>query len=297
MSRHFLQYYVLEAVLNNDRTRGILFIIGAAFCFALMNLFVRMSAEVPVFEQCFFRNIVGLLIAAVMVLRGKSSFVCPKGARLGVLLRSVFGTIGIAANYYAIDHMDISDASMLNKLSPFFATIFSIWVLGEAAKLKDWVILMVAFSGALLVIKPGGGMASLPAFIGFIGGAAAGLAYTYVRSISGQVPKWLIIFYFSAFSCLVFLPFMIATYKPLTPAQLLSLVGVGVSASGGQICITSAYTYAPARDISVFDYSQVIFAALLGFVFLGQIPDSLSIAGYVIIIGAAVWKWYSGIKG
>ena len=280
----------------SSRTKGIIYIIGAAFCFALMNLFVRMSAEVPVFEQCFFRNIVGLLIAGAMALRDGSGFVCPRGARLGVLLRSIFGTIGIAANYYAIDHMDISDASMLNKLSPFFATVFSVWVLHEAARLKDWVILVVAFLGALLVIKPGGGMASLPAFIGFIGGAAAGLAYTFVRSVSGKVKKWLIIFYFSAFSCLAFLPLMIATYKPLSPYQLLSLIGVGVSASGGQICITSAYTYAPARDISVFDYSQVIFAAILGFVFLGQIPDYLSVAGYAIIIGAAVWKWYTGIK-
>jgi drug/metabolite transporter (DMT)-like permease len=65
---------------------------------------------------------------------------------------------------------------------------------------------------------------------------------------------------------------------------------------GGQLNITAAYSYAPAKKISVFDYSQVIFAALLGFIFLGQIPDMLSILGYVLIIGAAVFRWFQNRK-
>ncbi len=278
--------------MNSNRKKGIFCILGAAFCFALMNLFVRLSSDVPVFEQCFFRNVVALSISFFMVIRSKSGFNCPKEARFGVFMRSVFGTIGIATNFYAIDHLDISDASMLNKLSPFFAMIFSIWILHEVAVLRDWLILILAFSGALLVIKPGEGLASVPALIGMVSGAAAGLAYTFVRSVSGKVHKWLIVFCFSAFSSIVFLPLMIKDFIPLSLSQLLILTGAGAAASGGQIFITSAYTYAPAKDISVFDYSQVVFAAILGFVFLGQIPDILSIAGYVVIIGAAVVKWH-----
>ena len=65
----------------------------------------------------------------------------------------------------------------------------------------------------------------------------------------------------------------------------------GISAACGQFSITKAYTKAPAREISVFDYTQVLFAALLGFLFLEQIPDQLSFLGYAIIIGSAVFKW------
>jgi drug/metabolite transporter (DMT)-like permease len=97
--------------------------------------------------------------------------------------------------------------------------------------------------------------------------------------------------FFSLFSCVVTLPFMIASYHPMEWWQLGSLLLAGTAATGGQLCITAAYTKAPAKEISVFDYSQVLFAAIWGMLFLNQVPDVLSVIGYVIIIGTAVFKW------
>ena len=281
----------------SNRKQGILFIIGAAFCFALMNLFVRMSAGVPLYEQCFFRNIVALIVAAFMLISSGGNFRPKKGNGKYVAIRAVSGSLGLICNFYAIDHLNISDASMLNKLSPFFAMIFSIWVVKERAVLKDWIAIIIAFAGALLVVKPSGGIQSFPAFMGVLGGLGAGLAYTYVRKLSSSgEQKWLIVFYFSLFSCSIVVPFMIFWWVPMTLLQFISLMAAGIAATGGQFCITSAYLKAPASEISVFDYTQVIFAALLGFVFLGQIPDILSAAGYVIIITVAVIKWVLGLK-
>lgn len=81
---------------------------------------------------------------------------------------------------------------------------------------------------------------------------------------------------------------MLADFQPMTLRQVIFLVGAGLSAAGGQFGITSAYCYAPAKEISVYDYSQLIFAMLLGFLFFGQIPDALSIAGYAVIIASAI---------
>ena len=64
--------------------------------------------------------------------------------------------------------------------------------------------------------------------------------------------------------------------------------GAGIAAAGGQFSITAAYSYAPAREISVFDYTQIIFAALMGFIAFGDIPDKFSIIGYVIICSVSV---------
>ena len=74
----------------------------------------------------------------------------------------------------------------------------------------------------------------------------------------------------------------------MTASQLLILVGAGVSAAGGQFTITAAYTYAPAREISVYDYTQIITAAALGLIIFGQIPDLLSWIGYAVIVSMAV---------
>ena len=84
---------------------------------------------------------------------------------------------------------------------------------------------------------------------------------------------------------------MVLHYTPMSPKQWLILILAGFAAMGGQLNITAAYTYAPAKDISVYDYSQILFAAILGFLFLNQIPDIYSLLGYVIIIGAAIFRW------
>ncbi len=85
-------------------------------------------------------------------------------------------------------------------------------------------------------------------------------------------------------------------YVPLKPTQLICLVMAGLSATVGQFGITSAYKYAPAKEISVFDYTQVIFAAILGMLFLGELPEVMSFIGYVIIIGVAVLRWRYNLK-
>ena len=147
------------------------------------------------------------------------------------------------------------------------------------------------------MIKPSFQMEFIYALIGMIGGLGAGIAYTFVRKLGMQKERGpVIVMCFSVFSCVVTFPFLITQYEPMSQKQMLLLLLAGVSATGGQFCITTAYTKAPAKEISVFDYTQVLFAALLGFLFLEQIPDQLSFLGYAIIIGSAVFKWMYTMK-
>ena len=77
-------------------------------------------------------------------------------------------------------------------------------------------------------------------------------------------------------------------FKMFTPFQFFALIMAGISAAGGQFGITAAYTYAPAKEVSVYDYSQIIFAAGLGFIVFGDVPDVYSFIGYGIIILMAI---------
>lgn len=278
--------------IMNSRKQGILYIILAGFFFALMTFFVRLSGNLPTMEKVFFRNAVAAVIAMVTLMKSKVKFK-PDGSNvLGLFLRSLCGTIGLICNFYAIDRLNIADANILNKLSPFFAIIMSTFILREKANKIEWLCVLVAFTGALFVIKPSFKLQSVYALIGVLGGLGAGTAYTFVRKLGKEgVPGPVIVLCFSVFSCLVSLPFLITGFVPMTSTQLVFLLLAGISAAGGQFCITRAYTKAPAKEISVFDYTQVIFAALLGLIFLGQIPDILSITGYAVIIESAVFKW------
>lgn len=270
---------------------GMLMIILSAFSFAFMFAFVRMAGDLPTFQKVFFRNFVALFIAAGSLIKTKTPFRIPgKKNKAVIFVRAAAGTAGMLGNFYAIDHMVLSDASMLNKMSPFFVIVFSYLFLRE--KLTPFQVLTVvgAFIGSLFIIKPSfHNVDAFPAIMGFLGGMGAGLAYACVRYLgSNGVKGPVIVAFFSGFSCLVTLPFLIFDYHPMTLAQVLCLLGAGAAAAGGQFTITAAYTYAPAREISVYDYSQLIFTTTLGYIFFGDVPDGWSFLGYFIIVAMAV---------
>lgn len=286
-----------EIKLKSNHIKGILCILAAALGFSFMTFFVRISGDLPTMQKAFFRNAVAAVVATVILLRSPDKFKIKKGSFGDIALRCIFGTSGLICNFYAIDRLGIADANMLNKLSPFFAILLSIPILKEVPKVRDIVATVIAFIGALFIIRPGGDMSVVPALIGLYGGFGAGTAYVFVRRLGGKGERTpIIVFCFSAFSCLVTAPFLITGFVPMTGWQWFCLIMAGASASLGQFAITTAYKFAPAKEISVFDYTQVIFAAILGMIFLSETPSIFSIIGYVIIIGTAVIRWYLALK-
>lgn len=270
--------------------KGILLIILSAFFFALMSMFVRLAGDLPSVQKSFFRNIVALVFAGVVLLRAHEKPHIEKRAWGYLQLRAGFGTLGILCNFYAVDKLVLADASILNKMSPFFAILCSYFVLKEKITPARMCIVLGAFMGSLFVIKPSfQNAALLPALVGLLGGFGAGVAYIMVRKLGTMGVKGpFIVFFFSAFSCLVTLPYLIFDYHPMQATQLLYLLLAGLAATGGQFTITAAYIYAPAREISVYDYSQIIFSSVLGFFVFGQTPDIWSFVGYVLIVAMAV---------
>jgi drug/metabolite transporter (DMT)-like permease len=149
---------------------------------------------------------------------------------------------------------------------------------------------MVAFVGSMFVVKPTFvNMDLIPSLIGFFGGVMAGGAYTCIRAMGTKGENGtLIVCFFSAFSSLVVLPFFIFGYRPMNLNQLFLLILGGLFAAIGQITITAAYTYAPAREISIYDYSQILYSAIIGFIVFNQVSDIYSWIGYCIICSMAI---------
>lgn len=279
---------------TGQKTKGIIYIVVAAFGFSVMSLFVKLAGDLPAFQKAFFRNFIALIFITVIMLRENIGFAPKKENIPGLLGRSLCGTLGLLCNFYALGTLNLSDANMLNKLSPFFAIIFSMFLLREKPAAVQVLGVSVAFGGSLLIIKPGFADAQLiPALSGVLGGLGAGAAYTFVRKLgkNGENSKR-IVFYFSAFSCLFCLPFLIVRYKSMTFLQTLYLILAGTFACVGQLGITKAYLCAPAKEISVYDYTQIVFAAILGFFVFGDIPDMWSIIGYILICGAGVAMFF-----
>lgn len=278
----------------DSKGKGIVMIVLSAFGFALMAACVRLcddyGAAIPCFEKSFFRNLMALVIAIGVFLRSPRVDRPTARAWGTILLRSVVGTIGIFANFYALSHIPIADGQTLNKTAPFFTVLFAWLFLHEQVALRQFAAVLLAFGGTMLVAKPGfAGVDSFPLAIGVLGGICAGAAYAAVRALGAKkVSPALIVLCFSAFSCVASIPLTWAHYVPLTGLQLLVLIGAGFGAALGQFGITFAYRFAAPCEIAVYDYSNIIFTAVLGWLLFGQVSDGFSFAGMAVIIAAAV---------
>ena len=153
-------------------------------------------------------------------------------------MRSFCGTVGLICNFYAVDHMNIADANILNKLSPFFAILMSYFILKEKANKVEWACVAVAFIGAVFVVKPAFNMQFVNAMIGVTGGLGAGIAYTFVRKLGKKGERGpIIVMVFSTFSCLCTVPFLISEFQPMKAVQ------ASLSADGGSQCCRRADLY------------------------------------------------------
>ena len=277
---------------NNNILKGIFCIIIAGFGFALMSLFVKLSGDLPSIQKGFFRNIIAVFISSIPLIKHWKVINIPKNKTgwLVLISRSVFGTIGLVLNFYAISHISLADSSIIQKLSPFIIIILSYIFFKEEMTRFQVFSIIIAFIGITLIIKPSGNnIISMGALAALLGALCAGIAYTCVRylgthNISGEF----IIFFFSSLSSLMLLPYLILDYRTMTYYQLSMLLLAGISATIGQYGVTFAYKFAAAKNISVFDYSQVLFSGIFGYMFFGEFPDFQSLIGYVIVISVGI---------
>ncbi|NRT71584.1 DMT family transporter [Clostridium beijerinckii] len=275
----------------SNRKKGIIFITASAFGFAMMSAFVKISGDLPSFQKTFFRNIVSLMVAFALISKHRGNFFGQKNNQKTLLLRSIFGTLGILFNFYSIDKLVLSDANMLNKLSPFFVIIFSGIFLKEKVNIKQIIAIIIAFIGTLFIIRPSLNLEIMPAIAGILGGVTAAAAYTCVRALSGKEHPETIVFYFSFISSVITFPLMIIYYENMNIMQLIYLLLAGIFASLGQFGITLAYKYAPAKEISIFDYTNIIFSAIISLCLFGILPDYMSFIGYIIIFSASLYMF------
>ena len=285
-----------DASAPKSLRKGILCILLSAFGFALMAMFVRLAdvcgdGQLSAVQKALFRNLVAAGIAGWAFFR-RPSAVCRKVAIPqtpkvwgDLILRCVFGTIGIFANFYALTHIPVGNAMALNRTAPFFTLLMSWILLGQRMTLRQMLCVAGAFAGAMFVIKPGDGMLSGHALIGLFGGFGAGAAYAFLHKLGkAGIDGAFIIFFFSVFSCVACVPFLVCGFVPMSLLQIGVLLAAGACAALGQFGITWGYRFAEPRQVAVYDYAGIIFAALLGFLAFGQIPDFLSLIGFAVII-------------
>ncbi len=282
--------YIKNHNSMNNKTKSLIYILLSSLSFAFMSVIVKDLNHVPVLQKVFFRNLVSLIITLFIIRKARVRLWGRPENRKFLILRSLLGLSGVFLYFFAISNMNLADSSMLNKISPFFVTIFSFLFLREKIFKQQVLALIVVFAASLLIIKPEFKLSVLPALSGFLSAIFAGAAYTTVRflGVRNEKPQ-VIVFYFSLISVIVVLPFFLMNLNLPDFGTLIRLFLIGTFAAGGQFGLTYAYKYAKASEVSIYNYTNILFAGIMGFLIWKEIPDNLSMAGSIIIIAASVY--------
>ncbi|MDO4485896.1 MAG: DMT family transporter [Bacillota bacterium] len=273
----------------NERQKGAVLMSSSALLFSAMQIAINMTGgSIPLMEQIFFRNIVCLVMSLIVILRTGGSLFGSRKHQPLLFVRSFFGFLGFITMFYASAHAHQGDVTTLMKLSPFLITLWAAIFLKEKIKKVQVPALLIAFAGAALVGNPAFNSNMFPLFMAFLCAFFTSVSYTLLAYFKNKVNGMTIIMHFSTFCVIATIPFMLHDFVVPDAHELFLLLLIGIFGGFGQITLTYSYRMATAAEISIYNYFGIVFSLILGFIFLGEIPDWSSIAGCTLVIAAAL---------
>ena len=261
----------------------------SAFLFAVMQILINITGDrIPLMEQVFFRNIVSLIISFVIIKRHGLSMFGAKKYQPFLFMRSAFGLMGLVSLFYAASRASQADVTILSKLSPFLITIFAFFFLKERIARIQVPALLIAFSGAFLVANPAFHSDVLPLLLAFLCAIFASVSYTLLAYFKDKVDSVTVIMHFSTFCAVVSLPFFVMNSALPSLTDFLLLLLMGTFGGFGQIALTYAYRMAPASEVSIYNYSGILFSMVLGYLLLGETVAPNSLFGGALVVFASL---------
>ena len=272
---------------TNNLILGCIFAMLAELCFVGMGSLVKLLSEnLPSQNVLFFRNLFGLLILLPLIF--KLGIKTLKSDNLKWhFLRSLSGVSAMYCFFYALSELPLADAMLLKISAPLFIPIIALIWLSEHISLRAITAIMIGFLGVILVIKPTGTV-HIASLAGLMGGALAALAKVTIRRMSASEPTSRIVFYFGLISLTVSTIPMFWYWVNPSSKEWMLLILLGGCGTLGQLFLTKAYLLAPASRIAPFTYSSILFAAIIGLVFWGEIITLLTVTGALLIIVAGI---------
>jgi len=257
--------------------------IAHSICLSLMAVSIKYVRQFPLMEIVLFRSMPTLVIIPI-ILRKRNILIYGNNKPF-LLLRGVFGTIGMMTTFYAYTAMPLIEAIAIQQLSPFFVIILSSIFLNEKLFSQQILILLLAFMGGLLVIKPGLRINIFPALICLFGTLFIAAAHVTLRYLRLTDHSLVIVNYFAFISSLTGLVILLKQDNILIPKleNLPILIFIGFIALFVQITLTKSYQMAQANVVSLYAYFQIVFSGILSFLIFKEFPDLLSVIGICLI--------------
>ena len=266
--------------------------IAAMVCLASLSALVKwcQSRGVPVLEVIFFRNAFAFIPVMLYISRTSSFSVLRTERPFAHLTRASIGLTGMVCGFMAVARLPLTESTAISFSSPLFMTALSALVLKEPVGAHRWMAVGVGFVGVLIMVNPD--PAHMPvagAALALAGAVGAAGAMITIREISRTEPGPTIVFYFTLAGAALGLAGAPFGWIMPDPSTLGLLVVAGIVGGVGQLLLTESLRNAPVAVVAPFDYSQLVWASLIGFTVWGETPRALTLVGAVIVAGSSVY--------
>lgn len=279
---------------------GIALKLGSVVLFAGMTVCVKiLGHDIPIGQTIFVRGIISGLVLALLAWRTEGLHLLTTNNWRSHALRSLSGTISMFCLFAAVTMIPLADVTAISFTSPMFVTVLAMLFLGEHIHRFRWTALGAGFLGVLIMIGPHLSFAESAASLGSLTALGAALfsaiAMIFLRRMSGDEHAITITFYFSlTFMACAGLTALQGWPMP-TATQWWLIVLAGLFGVFGQLLLTYAYRFAEASTIAPLDYTNMIMAVILGYLFFDEIPSVFIWIGAPLVVGAGLiilWREY-----
>lgn len=272
---------------------GVAFRVAAMVCMAGLGALVKYCAQsgVPVLQVIFFRNAFALIpVAALAMQTGRGWGVLRTTRPLGHLMRSAIGLVGMVCGFTATSMLPLTQATALGFTAPLWMTALSALILKERVDRHRWGAVAVGFIGVVVMVQPGAqGAISVGTIFGLVGAVGAAGAMIAIREIGKTEPGPTIVVYFTLAGTALGLASAPFGWVVPSPFVLVLLVAAGVVGGVGQLFLTGALRLAPVAVIAPFDYTQLLWAGVLGYLIWGEAPHAYTLVGALVVAGSGVY--------
>ncbi|MBD9450018.1 DMT family transporter [Rhizobium sp. RHZ02] len=207
------------------------------------------------------------------------------------LLRVLLATVDVGLFYAAVAYLPLADVMTFYMAGPIYVAALSHFFLNERIGWRRWLAVFVGFCGVVIALRPSSAMLSLPSLFGIVGSLSFSMALVLNRYLRNTSDTTLVTWQMVA-ALVVGAVLSIGAWQPTSPVELTGMLALGVVASCAHLLITRSLKLAPASLLALLQYSLLIWAIALGYLFFGDVPDLYVISGGTIIVVAGLFIFH-----
>ncbi len=269
---------------------ALLLILGEGLLAVMAGLIKHLSDTLPTEMIVFGRNLVGLaVLLPVLVASGGIRDLRTQHLSLHIV-RATTGVTAMFCFFFTIAHIPLAEAVLVKMTVPFFLPLVAWLWLKDRISGHTWAAILLGFIGVGVILRADEGLVNPVMLVALAGAAIMSVAKVSIRRMAVSEPPHRVVFYFSLFATLLSALLLLRVRQMPTGTEMLWLLAIGSVAVAGQFAMTTAYQLARPGQVGVYNYSAVVWAALLGWLFWGETLVLSTVLGTLLIIGAGIWN-------